>query len=138
LGWDIARFGRSARGERFLSGEWRSRLEIWREGKPLWIDRSFLVGGEMIEGFSGLNGKAIVGTLLYIGRPVPAAVMDKIREFPSSHEGGITRTLDDGIACRYRGDSTAEARGWFVAIWHFLRGEMRGRTPIVPRVWSSW
>jgi len=39
LGWEITRFGRSARGERFLQGEWRSHTEIWQQGRPLWIDR---------------------------------------------------------------------------------------------------
>ncbi|MEG3440287.1 urease accessory protein UreD [Pannus brasiliensis CCIBt3594] len=138
LGWEITRFGRSARGERFLSGEWRSNLEIWREGKPLWIDRAFLPGGDAIEGYAGLNGKAIVGTLLYIGKPVPEIIIEKIRDFSPIGEMGVTRTLGDGILCRYRGDSTAEVRGWFVAIWHLLRGEMTGRGSIVPRVWLSW
>jgi urease accessory protein UreH len=38
LGWEITRFGRSARGERFCSGEWRSHTEIWQQGHPLWIE----------------------------------------------------------------------------------------------------
>jgi urease accessory protein len=137
-GWEIVRFGRSARGERFLSGEWRSNIEIRREGKPVWIDRSFLTGGEMIEGYSGLNDKAIVGTFVYIGRSVPDAIIDKIRDFSPIEESGVTRILGEGILCRYRGNSTPEVREWFIKIWHLLRGEMRGRRSIVPRVWLSW
>jgi urease accessory protein len=60
LGWEITRFGRSARGEKFLAGEWHSNWEIWRSGQPLWLDRSFLLGGKMIEGFSGLNDSALI------------------------------------------------------------------------------
>jgi urease accessory protein len=138
LGWEITRFGRSARGEKFTSGEWRSHFQIWREGQPLWIDRSFLTGGEMIEEYSGLHEKAIVGTLVYIGQPVPGAIIDKIRNFTPIGEMGVTRTLGDGILCRYRGDSTPEVRAWFIQIWHLLRGEMMGRGAIVPRVWLSW
>ena len=44
-GWDITRFGRSARGEQFLQGNWRSRTEIWRQGTPLWLDRQWLPAG---------------------------------------------------------------------------------------------
>lgn len=46
LGWEITRFGRSARGERFLQGEWRSNTEVWQQGIPLWIDRQWLPGNE--------------------------------------------------------------------------------------------
>ncbi|MDX1978097.1 MAG: urease accessory protein UreD, partial [Pseudanabaenaceae cyanobacterium bins.68] len=31
-GWDIYRFGRSARGEVFDGGAWRSRTEVWQNG----------------------------------------------------------------------------------------------------------
>jgi urease accessory protein len=138
LGWEITRFGRSARGERFLSGKWRSRLEIWREGQPLWIDRSFLSGGEMIEGFSGLNGSAIVGTLVYIGQPVSQKLIDNIRAFPLAGEMGVTQTLGEGILCRYRGNSSTEVRQWLTRVWYLLRGELMGRSAIVPRAWLSW
>ena len=39
LGWEIIRFGRSARGEIFNQGEWRAHTEVWQPGKPLWLDR---------------------------------------------------------------------------------------------------
>ncbi|WP_434221503.1 urease accessory protein UreD [Limnospira platensis] len=42
--WEINRFGRSDRGERFVQGEWRSQTEIWQQGRPLWIDRQHLQG----------------------------------------------------------------------------------------------
>ena len=40
--WEITRFGRSARGEKFASGEWRSHTEVWQQNSPLWIDRQLL------------------------------------------------------------------------------------------------
>ena len=35
LGWEITRFGRTARGERFLTGDWKSYTEVWQQGLPL-------------------------------------------------------------------------------------------------------
>ena len=39
---EITRFGRSARGEKFCFGNWRSHTEVWQQGQPLWIDRQWL------------------------------------------------------------------------------------------------
>lgn len=138
LGWEITRFGRSARGEKFLSGEWHSNWEIWRSGQPLWIDRSFLFGGTMIEGFQGLNDSAIVATLVYIGQPVSQNLVDKIRDFSLIGEMGVTSTLGEGILCRYRGNSSTEVRQWFKQVWRILRREINNREIIIPRVWFSW
>lgn len=60
FGWEITRFGRTARGERFLQGEWRSHTEVWQQGIPLWIDRQWLPGGEdSIISPHGLAGQPI-------------------------------------------------------------------------------
>lgn len=92
-GWDIARFGRTARGEEFAQGTWRSRTEVWREGLPLWIDRQVLdcaanplpanpspnlspahsLDSENLDtwhSYHGLNAMPVVGTLLWIGSPI--------------------------------------------------------------------
>jgi len=134
----IARFGRSARGEKFLAGEWHSNWEIWRSGQPLWLDRSFLLGGKMIEGFSGLNDSALIGTLVYIGQPVGRNLIEKVRDFSLEGEMGVTSTLGDGLLCRYRGNSSGEVRQWFQQVWQILRREMSDREAIIPRVWLSW
>ncbi|MCZ8026095.1 MAG: urease accessory protein UreD [Microcystis sp. LE19-10.1B] len=138
LGWEITRFGRSARGEKFLAGEWHSNWEIWRSGQPLWLDRSCLLGGKMIEGFSGLNDSALIGTLVYIGQPVGRNLIEKVRDFSLEGERGVTNTLGDGLLCRYRGNSSGEVRQWFQQVWQILRREMSDREAIIPRVWLSW
>ncbi|HEY9662107.1 MAG TPA: urease accessory protein UreD, partial [Allocoleopsis sp.] len=38
LGWDITRLGRSARGEKFASGDWRSKTEVWQGDRLVWVD----------------------------------------------------------------------------------------------------
>jgi urease accessory protein len=147
LGWEITRFGRSARGERFLQGEWRSRTEIWQQGKPLWIDRQWLPGSE--ETFYSPNALAaspLVGTLIYLGEPVAAELMEKIRHLtpPLSRGGtlsgqfGVTRTPKEGLLCRYRGDSTAEVKDRFTQIWQLLRLGLGETSAIAPRVWQRY
>lgn len=148
LGWEITRFGRSARGEKFLQGEWRSNTEIWQQGRPLWIDRQQLnAGEEMIDSPHGLGGYPIVASLAWIGQPVTPELVQKARNLwdthpPQSSGGtrggidlGVTR-LTLGLLCRYRGNSTEEVRKWFIAVWHLLRQSFLERSAIVPRVWQ--
>jgi urease accessory protein len=144
--WEITRFGRTARGEKFLSGEWRSHTEIWQENSPLWIDRQWLKGGsEMLESPHGLAGKPVVATLAWIGEPLRAEIVEKVRAlrceetiYPGSlgvnSATGVTR-IPNGLLCRYRGSSTAAARDWFVAIWQLLRLSFSERPCCLPRVW---
>lgn len=48
LGWEITRFGRTARGEIFNQGQWKSCTEIWQNGCPVWIDRQGFIANEEI------------------------------------------------------------------------------------------
>jgi urease accessory protein len=140
LGWDITRLGRSARGERFTEGEWRSRTEVWQAGKPIWIDPQRLRGeSESMASLHGLAGYPVVGNFALIGLPISDQLLQKVRavSLPDSAIpfAGVTR-LQSGLLCRYRGDSSAAARRWFMQIWQVLRPEYLGRPSCIPRVWQ--
>ncbi len=138
LGWEIVRFGRSARGERFLSGSWRSHTEVWRSGYPLWSDRQWLEGGEaMINSPHGLNGYPVVGTLALVGRQVNFELLQKIQTLTLNYEGqlGVTKLIE-GLTCRYVGHSITEVRHWFIAVWELIRLFYIQRPACVPRVWQ--
>ncbi|MEH2076964.1 MAG: urease accessory protein UreD [Nostoc sp.] len=137
LGWEITRFGRSARGEKFLQGEWRSHTEIWQQGVPLWIDRQYLPGSEdVFHSPHGLAGKPIVGSLVWVGGAVSAEIVEKTRNLWNGEgEAGVSR-LQHGLLCRYRGSSTSEVRNWFIDVWQLLRVSFLNRGNCIPRVWQ--
>jgi urease accessory protein len=140
LGWEITRLGRSARGEQFLNGVWRSHTEIWQQGRPVWIDPQWLQGGsEMLNSPNGLAGYPVVGSFAAIGQPVTAELVETARQLwtqqMSSGEAGVTRLMT-GLLCRYRGNSTLEARRWFTEVWHLLRLAWLDRSVCKPRVWT--
>ncbi len=137
LGWEINRFGRTARGEKFHHGEWKSATEVYREGMPIWIDRQWLCGDEMVDSPHRLAGYPIVGSLAWIGEPVSKDLVNQARSFFSGEPDkiGVTR-LTQGLLCRYRGDSTTEVRQWFTAVWHLLRHSFLKTSPIQLRVWQ--
>lgn len=139
LGWEITRFGRTARGEKFVQGNWRSHTEVWQNQSPLWIDRQWLRGDEEIfHSPHALAGKPIVGSLVFIGQPVSTEVVEKVRILLAQIEQGeigVTR-LNMGILCRYRGNSTTEVRNWFTKVWHLMRSSFLGKPGYLPRVWQ--
>lgn len=141
-GWEITRFGRSARGETFDAGQWRSHLEVWQDhqsgGRPLWLDRQHLTGGsQALQSPNGLGGHPVVGSFAVIGYHPDPTQIDALRQlWPSQQPGdiGVTR-LQTGLLCRYRGPSSQAARRWFVAVWQYLRPHYLGRAAAVSRVW---
>jgi urease accessory protein len=137
LGWEINRFGRTARGERFTQGEWKSATEVYREGKPIWIDRQLLYGDAMVDSPHSLAGHSIVGSLAWIGMEVSKDLVVEARSIFAGEPSkiGVTR-LTEGLLCRYRGDSTTEVRQWFTAVWHLLRHSFLHSPPIHLRVWQ--
>jgi urease accessory protein len=143
LGWEITRLGRSARGERFLGGEWRSHTEVWQDRKLVWIDPQWLKGGsEMLSSLHGLGGCPVIASLALVGRSASEDEVQQARSLWAEQrersdrpsEAGVTRLMS-GILCRYRGYSTTEARRWFTAVWHLLRLNHLNQPGYHPRVW---
>ncbi|MFM2429278.1 MAG: hypothetical protein RLZZ511_491 [Cyanobacteriota bacterium] len=138
--WDVTRFGRTARGEQFVAGDWRSDLEVWQGEKPLLIDRQWLPGNaETVQSPNALNGCPVLGTWVLVGQTVSDADLQLMQEtlrkaeIPAA-EIGLTRGLN-GVICRYRGRSTSAARQAFMALWQVVRRSRDGVVPPVPRIW---
>jgi len=141
VGWEITRLGRSARGEKFMQGDWRSQTEVWQQGTPLWIDRQWLPGQpEVWQSPHGLAGQPVVGSFIWVGRAVETDTVQAARHLwqqvapAQTAEVGVTR-LQLGLICRYRGPSSQAARQWFMQVWHLLRSTYLGRPACPPRVW---
>jgi urease accessory protein len=140
LMWDVTRLGRTAHGEKFISGEWRSHSEVFRAGLPLWIDRQWLPASELLwESPHGLAGHCIVGTLAWVGQSVSMEMVQQIRELLREqgleHTLGVTR-LTEGLVCRYRGRSNHAVRQGFLAIWKYIRSiSNENQAWEIPRIW---
>lgn len=138
-GWDIMRFGRSARGERFERGEVRSHLSLWQNHTPLWIDPQRLVGGSTaLDSLNGLAGYPVIGTFALVGKLPEPDQLSSLRElWNPAWEGDIGMSrLQNGLLCRYRGPSSQVARRWFVAVWQELRPWYLNVSATVSRVWT--
>lgn len=140
-GWEILRFGRTARGEKFHSGNWRGATEIWQGENLLWGDRQWMPGNpEMFASWNGLNNQAIVGSLALVGMNISEAQITEFRETMgqlSQGLGGITQ-LPKGVLCRYRGDSSTEVKRWFISLLKQWRSLYSPQHLTLPRVWQSY
>lgn len=155
MGWELTRLGRTARGEQFLSGNWRSHTQVWQGNCPLWIDPQWVQGGSaMLTSLHGLAECPVVGSFAVVGRSLSPELVAKARALWQSHtplqnqnsefkiqnppltpsQTGVTRLMA-GMLCRYRGHSTLEARRWFTQVWHLVRLELLNRPGCNPRVW---
>jgi urease accessory protein len=140
FGWELTRLGRSARGETFMTGEWRSRIEVWQEGRLVWVDPQWVMGGgAMLNSQSGLAGAVVIGSFALIqptdGPEISPALVEQARQIVAAPQFRITR-LQTGLLCRYRGASTIEAKRGFIALWSLLRQTCWGRAACLPRVWQ--
>lgn len=140
IGWDIVCLGRRASGETFTNGQLKQRIEIYRDGRPLFIDRINFVGGsDMLQSPWGMRGQPVSGTFFVtLTSDIDKALdMDDLRSrLPSSEEWGLSRR-NSVLLVRYLGMSAEQCRRGFESIWQQLRPLLTGRPALRPRIWNT-
>lgn len=143
-GWEINSLGLPASAECFCSGTLSQRLEIFRDGMPLFIEALDLGGGsgELAVSAAGL-GDYPVNALLVMGpfaTSPDVPLLDQCRAVLDSETAeflaGITRVGDFQVV-RYLGGCTFRARQTLSQIWSLLRPALLGRVACAPRIWST-
>ncbi|RCW82381.1 urease accessory protein [Phyllobacterium bourgognense] len=140
LGWEFFSFGRPACGERFLTGSARQRLEIARDGSPIWFEQLRVSGtaARLLDEPFAFAGQPIVGTMVYAGPMIENAV-GKMREtlgHAARHVFAVTQ-LERVIVCRYLGNRMSEGKALFLHAWDALREGGIGKGAAVPRIWAT-
>jgi urease accessory protein len=145
LGWEILCLGRPAAGESFGRGRCRQRLELWRAGRPLCLERAVVDGGgRVLAAAWGLGGATVSATLLATGggaagRAGADDVAGPLRALagalPAGDLASVT-VIGDLLVCRYLGASAERARRHFLRAWQLLRPLFIGRPATAPRVWD--
>jgi len=141
IGWDILCFGRPACDERFDEGYCRQRLEVWRDGVPLLIERTRYEGA-VHDASWGLRGACVTATLFAtspaLGVDENAALLAELRALPVKPGDLCSATLVSGVVVmRYLGNSVENARILFEKGWRLARPLIFGRPVCHPRIWST-
>ena len=148
-GWEIIALGRPAAGEAFATGACTQRLAIYRQGRPLWLERNLYQGGTaQMSADWGLGGFAACGTLVCCTADAqetpPAKLMDAVRaamdawerDHDGLHRHGIS-WVDGVLVCRCLGQRADEVRDLLATIWSIARPHVFGRPAVVPRIWLT-
>ena len=144
LSAEVVRLGRTASGETLGNGSWRSKVEITRDTihSSNWefIDQLEL-SGDSLTSEHGLSSNPVFGSLIWIapsqfkGKEIEELVAD-CRSLRQNLIGTMSCTaLKKGISARYVGESTQQARFWFLRIWSAIRKRRGLSTPENLRVW---
>jgi urease accessory protein len=140
IGWEVLCLGRRACGEGFESGALRLETRIRLGGRPIWLERGQLEGGDaLLNSPVGLAGFSVCGTLLAVGPGVGPDLLAACRKITALEGGarhGLTQ-LPEILAARYLGHSSEAARHWFAALWQVLRPALMGRQAQAPRIWNT-
>lgn len=142
IGWEIICLGRPASHEVFEQGYIRQVVEIWRDEKPVVIERSRLQGGdEILQSAWGMQGFIVMGTMIVTNADniVLEAVRENIeKQNLDSNTIRLSATLiNDVLICRTLANQAESARESFIVIWKTLRPLVMQRTAVAPRIWYT-
>jgi len=137
LGWEIACLGLPACRLSLEGGKLRLGFELWKDGRPLLIER-LIVARPGLDARWGMAGRTAFGTALFYPANRQALAVANATAAVGAADVTTAFTLVDGVlACRavaHRGDHLKRV---FVHIWHALRPLLLGREAVNPRVWAT-
>jgi urease accessory protein len=138
IGWETICLGRPACDEKFKRGRMLQHIEIWREGKPLLIERQQLTADNpILLGRFGFAGYPVSGTMVACGfNEEPQALLNALHEILNRNHCAVTYRNGVLIA-RYLGSSSEEAMDEFIKCWQLLRPTLFGRSATIPRIWYT-
>jgi urease accessory protein len=139
VGWEISCLGRPASKEIFSQGELDQRFEIWRDGKPLRIERLKLKGGDpALQAKWGLLGFPVIGSMVFVTDKTK--LIDSLRTITNvaiEEEFFSVTQIDGAVLCYFLGNSVERARNCLIRAWKILRPEVIGFEAVEPRIWKT-
>jgi len=132
LAWELYCLGRPVISETFSHGEITSRLEVWKNGSPLMIERLHLADGDL----SAVAEKPWIGSLLFY--PATEIMLDEVRESLTPLDAFAGATLVDGLlAVRFLSHDNLICQRAMREIWQALRPQLLNKSPLLPRIWLT-
>lgn len=138
IGWEILCLGRPASRESYEAGFCRQRFELFRDGKPLFIERGLFAGSDpLLQAKWGLAGYSVTGTMIVSN--ANSDILNTARTAVSeTGEMLFSASLVDSVlVCRVLGHHADEARKNFTRVWERLRPEIMDRPACPPRIWNT-
>ena len=143
MGWEINCYGRPASKELFENGKVMTRLEVYRDGAPIILDKLLIENSQALQSPVSMNSFPCFGT--FIATQVTEELLEKARmsiaddvnaEKQNQQQIGMT-LLDDLLVVRCLGQHAEQVSTTLKAVWSALRPEIMNRSVCLPRIWST-
>ncbi|MCX8006254.1 MAG: urease accessory protein UreD [Burkholderiaceae bacterium] len=137
IGWELTVLARGAMGERFARGGFTQTLQLYEDGRLLWLERTRLNGGDaLLASPAGLGGARAFGCLWAYGSALDDAALETLRA--SGDTPALTRLSPRLLVARMLAPSVAALRTAFETLWMRLRPLVfSGLAPQRPRIWAT-
>ena len=137
IGWEVHCLGRPVIGETFATGKAIFKTALYRDNKPLLLDRLIVNGERDLHHAAGLRSQPVVATL--VATNADNALLDNVRplcENLTTGTAGVT-LLNGVLVLRYLGNSTEQAHRLLRSAWQILRPAVTGKPATPPRIWNT-
>ncbi len=139
IGWEVSCLGRGAIDGVFSKGRAQHSLEVWRDGRLVFIDRGGVDAGTrgMVTPVV-LAGFTVFGTLVAVSSHIDAPLLRACQRLGAGQGAcaGVTQ-MGEVLCARYLGNHTERAKGYFERLRRLLRPRICERPAIAPRIWST-
>jgi len=146
FGWEMLCLGRTTRGERFLSGEFRQGIRLVRTmgNAPIWREAMRLNGDDqLMRSKLGFRDRPVVATA-WIVLPddgigaATATALAAVRETLGDASLAAASSPELGLVIvKAMGEAPEEVRNLLITVWKSIRLQVFSRPPILPRIWST-
>lgn len=132
-GWEVLGLGRPALGEAFEQGKIVFRFEIFKDGRPVLLERQ----QSGAAGLPGLEGNTACAT--FITTNADSLALEASREVLSSSPDAICAStlLGDVLVARGIAPTCEPLTDAFKKLWSTLRPMTIGRAASMPRIWRT-
>lgn len=132
-GWEIVGLGRPACGEMFRNGRTDFRFEMFRDGRPLFLER--LRGGD--GGLPGLREYAAYAT--FLATSAGESALETAQEILANASDALCAATRIGDVLVGRGVALRcePLVNTFSKLWSALRPLLLGRVAAPPRIWKT-
>ncbi len=138
VAWEISCLGRPASRDLFDRGLCVQKMELWRNEKPLYLERGSYAGGsDALSAKWGLANFSVSGTMLVT--PADQDTLECARAIGHRFESMqlSASLLGDVLVCRFLGHQGEHARHSFTDVWNAIRPSLVNRPASKPRIWAT-
>jgi len=137
-GWEINCLGRPAASEKFMQGSITQKINIYRDDRPVFLERTELHGdSELLYSAAGLKSHVVLATFIATG--IDKKTADELQEkwHERTERDFSISLINDVLVCRFLGDCAEFAKQGFTEIWTAVRMKQKKLNPCKPRIWST-